>query len=63
MVYEGHNTMAKGNAVQFIQGGEGHSGIAGRYKNTELLGPLLHYFDLIILTPSHFTRLTADTIF
>ena len=40
-----------------------HSGIAGRYKNTELLGPLLHYFDLIILTPSHFTRLTADAIF
>ena len=40
-----------------------HSGIAGRYQNTELLGPLFHYFDLIIPSPSHFTRLTADTIF
>ena len=40
-----------------------HSGIARRYENTELLGTLFHYFDLIILTPSHFTRPTTDTIF
>ena len=40
-----------------------HSGIAGRYQNLELLGPLFHYFDLKTLILNNFISLAADIIF
>ena len=41
----------------------GHSGIAGRYPNLELLGSLFHYFDLKTLILNNFISLAADIIF